>query len=159
MRAMIMGVVLISLALVACGSHHSSERGGSRSTSAANSNSGAAPPKLSPDVAAYIEIARASGSLRSSAARAALGQAVRLANTAAVATFVPLVAKLRPRDGGLVVLREMTRSALEAALGAGTSRGAQRAAAVAAVRATDAINRGLRRYAAHHPQLASLIPD
>jgi hypothetical protein len=27
------------------------------------------------------------------------------------------------------------------------------------VRATDAINRGLQRYAARHPQLANLIPD
>jgi hypothetical protein len=156
---MIVGVVLISLAVVACGSDRSSERGGSRAASAAKSDPGAAPRKLPPDVVAYIEMARASGSLRGSAARAALGQALRLGDTAAVAAFVPRVVKLRPSDGGLVVLREMTRSALEAALSAGPSRGTQRAAAVAAVRATDAINRGLRRYAARHPQLASLIPD
>jgi hypothetical protein len=159
MRAMTMGAVLISVALVGCGSHHSTQRGGSRSTSAATSDSGAAARKLPADIVAYVEIARASGSLRSSAARAALGRSPRLGDTAGVAAFVPQVAKLRPSDGGLTVLRDMTRSALEAALSAGTSRGAQRAAAVAAVRATDTINRGLRRYAARHPKLAGLIPD
>jgi hypothetical protein len=158
MRTMILGVALISLALVACGSHNASERGGSRSASATKSDSGT-PGELPPDVVAYIEIARASGSLRGSAARAALGQALRLGDTAGLAAFVPRVTKLRPSDGGLIALREMTRSALVAALAARTSRGAQRAAAVAAVRATDAINRGLQRYAARHPQLANLIPD
>jgi hypothetical protein len=105
MRTMILGVALISLALVACGSHNASERGGSRSASATKSDSGT-PGELPPDVVAYIEIARASGSLRGSAARAALGQALRLGDTAGLAAFVPRVTKLRPSDGGLIALRD-----------------------------------------------------
>jgi hypothetical protein len=157
MRAAVLCVVLSSLALVACGSNHSSHSGSS--ASAAQSGSGGAPRALPPDVVAYIEIARASGALRGSAAAAALGHATHLSNAAALASFVPRVAGLRPTDVKLAALRDTMRSALGAALAAGRGRAAQQAAAGAAVRATDAVNRALRGYAAKHPQLASLIPD
>jgi hypothetical protein len=48
---------------------------------------------------------------------------------------------------------------LNNALTAGPSAASQHAAAVAALKATEAINRELRRYAARHPELQALVPD
>jgi hypothetical protein len=76
-----------------------------------------------------------------------------------VASAAQRVVRLQPSDRGLLALLGATRSALDAALAAARDPRAQRAAAVAALHATDAINRGLRRYAAHHPQLRALVPD
>lgn len=151
----------MSAVLAGCGASGGSDRGeGARTPrgvrTAAAATSGQA---LTPDTVAYIEIARASGTLRGSAAATAVAHTQHLAGRAAAASAARRVAMLRPGDAGLATLQRATRSALAAALAAGRDPRSQRAAALAAVSATDMINRGLRRYAARRPQLLALVPD
>jgi hypothetical protein len=51
------------------------------------------------------------------------------------------------------------RAALAAALAARHDRRSQRAAAIDALKATDAINKRLETYAARHPDVQALVPD
>ncbi|GAC1436109.1 MAG: hypothetical protein NVSMB51_06760 [Solirubrobacteraceae bacterium] len=111
------------------------------------------------DKLAYLELARASGVLRASAAATALGQARQLGARDSLVAAEGLVAGLRPADRLLRELRGTVGRELAAALAASSGSSAQRVAARRATTATDAINSQLRRYAARRPQLATLIPD
>jgi len=51
------------------------------------------------------------------------------------------------------------QAALAAALAASRDRGSQRAAAIGALKTTDAINKQLEAYAARHPDVQALVPD
>jgi hypothetical protein len=140
--------VLSSLLAVGCGSNGAKRRGAQPS-----------PRASSADELAYVQIARASGTLRTNAAAAALGRAVRIANPAAIASAAQLVRDVRPRNQSLMALALRMHEAMASALRAGHDRRAQRSAAMAALKATDNINLGLRHYAARHPELRALIPD
>jgi hypothetical protein len=106
-----------------------------------------------------VQIARASGTLRTNAAATALGRGQRIANPSAIASAAQLLHDVRPRDRRLMAIALRMRAALAAALKARPDRAAQRGAAIAALRATDTINLELRHYAARHPELQALIPD
>jgi hypothetical protein len=111
------------------------------------------------DEDAFIVIARASGSLRAGTAAVALGKAERISGRASMANARVLVADIRPRDAQLARLGRQIDQALRSALMAAVDPRSQRAAAKAALAATDAVNRGLRRYADRHPAVALLVPD
>jgi hypothetical protein len=118
-----------------------------------------APPIPSADRAAFYGIATTSGSLRASAAPAALGQASGLRGRAELVAARRRLAALHPPDRRLAALRVKLVAALGAAVRPVHGTGAARLAAREALRATDAINAGLRSYAARHPATAALIPD
>jgi hypothetical protein len=111
------------------------------------------------DQDAYLAIARASGALRASAAAAAVNKAPSLTDRHSLRYAASLVRGLHPRDHDLAALQVAIGAALKAALAAPGDARAQRRAAVAAIAATDTINRGLRRYANRHPYVLGLIPD
>jgi hypothetical protein len=111
------------------------------------------------DKEAYLAIARASGALRASVAAADIGKASKLADRQSLAYAAALVGRLHPRDDELRTLQQATSAALHAALAAPRDPRAQRRAAVTAIAATNVLNRGLRRYASHHPYVLGLIPD
>jgi hypothetical protein len=130
--------------------------GGKRASSSSPDN---APSVASSDTLAYLAIARASGALRASAALAAVGKAPSLENRSMLATAGQALSAVHPRDRNLTALEQTTRQAIDAALSAHQDRSSQHAAAVAAMSATDSINRRLRRYAKRHPELQALVPD
>lgn len=108
---------------------------------------------------AYLEIARASGALRANTAAAALGRVPRITDRPAIAAAETTLLQIHPHDSDLVVARTRMQAALKAALAAHGDRRSQRAAAIAALRATDAINKQLQAYAARNPDVQSLVPD
>jgi hypothetical protein len=153
------GVVVVCCALtLGCGGHRSSGRtdgsGGVQQTSQAEQRRAHEADNL-----AYLEIARASGTLRANAAATALGRAPRIANLPAIAAAAKTLLQVQPRDSGLITTRGRMRAALAAALAARGDRRSQRAAAIEALKATDAINRQLETYAARHPDVQALVPD
>lgn len=111
------------------------------------------------DNLAYLEIARASGVLRANTAAAALGRARRIADRSAVAAAAGTLPQVHPHDSGLIAARAKMRGALAAALAARRDGRSQRAAAIDALKATDAINKQLHAYAARHPDVQALVPD
>jgi hypothetical protein len=106
-----------------------------------------------------LEIARASGTLRTNAAAAARGRVPRITDLAAIAAAAQTLVELRPHDRGLITARGRMRIALEAALAARSDRRSQHSAAIGALQATDEINSQLRHYAARHRDVQALIPD
>jgi hypothetical protein len=153
--------VLCCASSVGCGGPVSSVRK-SRSTAVARASQGEQPRSPGTgkrDDLAFVEIARASGTLRTNVAAAALGRARRIANLPAIAAAAQTLREVRPRDRGLTALRGRMRAALEAALAAHPDPRSQHAAAIAALKATDAVNGQLRRYASRHPEVQALIPD
>jgi hypothetical protein len=151
-------VVVCCVLTLGCGGHRSSGRtqGGGGATQTSQAEQGRAHEA---DNLAYLEIARASGTLRANAAAAALGRAPRIANLPAIAAAAKTVHQVQPRDNGLIRARARTCAALAAALAARRDRRSQRAAAIDALKATDAINKRLGTYAARHPEVQALVPD
>jgi len=151
-------VVVCCVLTLGCGGHRSSgptdRSGGAKQTSQPEQRRAHEADNL-----AYLEIARASGTLRTNAAAAALGRAPRIANLPAIAAATQTVLQLQPRDSGLITARKRMRAALDAALAARGDRRSQRAAAIDALKATDGINRQLETYAARHPDVQTLVPD
>jgi hypothetical protein len=145
--------VALMLGTVIAGCGGSSHRS---STSKAGDQAAKAPTA---DESAFVEIARASGSLRGAAAPVAVGKAARLGGRTSMQSARRLVATIRPKDAKLAQLKSQIIDALRAALAARADASSQRRAAKTAMVATDAINRSLRKYAQHHPGLAQLIPD
>jgi hypothetical protein len=146
--------VLCAIPAAGCGGDR---RQGSRAHAAARARARGAVPQADKD--AYLAIARASGALRASVAAAAIGKATSLAHRQSVAYAAAVVRRLHPRDRELRALRVAVSAALEAALVAPRDPHGQRRAALAAIAATDKVNRGLRRYANRHPYVIGLIPD
>ena len=140
MRLRVGALAMCSLLALGCGGHQ--------------------PPKrhFSDDLA-YLEIARASASLRAGVVSVAVGHARRISKQPELASAAGLVRRLRPRDGDLITARQTTQEALHAALSAPLDPHSQRSVARAVVHSTELINRRLRSYAADHPSVQSLIPD
>jgi hypothetical protein len=138
---------LCCLVAVGCGGH------GSRARTERSNTAHQA------DNLAYVEIARASGTLRANAAATALGHSRRIANLAAISAASQTVLRVRPSDSGLLALRGSMRAALSAALAARRDPRSQHTAALAALKATDTINGRLRLYATRHPDVRALVPD
>src|SRR5256885_7837417 len=84
------------------------------------------------DELAYVELARASGTLRTNAAAAALGRARRIADHLAISGQVKAVLNARPRDALLRTAQRETEHALKAAPAANPDRHAPHPVGVAA---------------------------
>jgi hypothetical protein len=156
MRLRVEVVVLCCAVAVGCGGHSSNAGKG---PSAARTSKAEAGRVHRADLLAYLEIARASGTLRAKTAAAALGRAPAIANRTQIVDAAKTVLKVRPHDSGLITARGRMLAALKAALAARDDRRSQRAAAMGAIQATDGINRLLRHYAARNPDVQALIPD
>jgi hypothetical protein len=149
-----LAVALFSaLVLSSCGATHSAAGGASKRSTQTQAQG------VTADNLAYLEIARASGALRSGAAAASLGHVAHLEGRESMVSAARLLREIHPGDRGLVALRAAARSALRAALDARGDPGSQHAAALSAIAATERINAGLRRYADRHPSVQELIPD
>jgi len=150
--------VLCCASALGCGGHGSAVRA-RHGTPTVRTSQDEQPASPSADSLAFVEIARASGTLRTGSAAAALGRARHIANLSAIAAAARTVLGVQPRDPGLIALRESIHAALSAALAARPDRRSQHAAAVAALSATDSVNAQLRRYASRHPEVQALVPD
>jgi hypothetical protein len=137
----------LAVAVVGCGSGH-----------ARRAQSPAERP-VSGDGLAYLAIARASAALRMSAAPAAVGKALRIANRPSLTTAARSLVAVHTRDARLLRALADARAALASVTSVRSDRRSQHAAALRAIAATDRINRYLRLYAARHPELQSLVPD
>src|SRR5437588_5185727 len=105
------------------GAHH-------HSSTAARASESEGRQAANADELAYVELARASGTLRTNAAAAALGRARRIADHPAISAQAKAVSDARPRDALLRTVQRETEHALKAALAANPDRRAQRAAGV-----------------------------